>query len=273
MIKSLTTGEVNVNSLGTFSALGLDFSGGLGLSLGDSFDPAWAYEDGAVGTGQGDDWEDAVDKEIENEDEPMDEVKEEAASPGLFSPVPSPKPKRRLVKKTRTVVIQRKPKVKDLFPAFDPNGACDFTELFRGRVPAKPRVNKARMFRCKLTFILQIYIVTMTEHGLAEVVQATNRPRTANIQIIAEFKAGVDLIQSVDFQKPNMEDSLRKALSVSLFFYYCTSFQSRDTRQMLGVCLPRSMSGVTTQLSLTTGKIKSFTIGIRMFLHFPFTFT
>lgn len=80
MIKSLTTGEVNVGSLGTFSALGLDFSGGLGLDLGQQFDPSWAYEEGAVGTGQGDDWEDAVDQEMQ------DDVKEEVASPGLFSP-------------------------------------------------------------------------------------------------------------------------------------------------------------------------------------------
>ncbi|KAF8753034.1 hypothetical protein RHS01_07373 [Rhizoctonia solani] len=115
VIKSLTNGEVNVNSLGTFSALGLDFSGGLGLDLGD-------------------DWEDAVDQEIGDEDEPMDEVKEEVASPGLFSPAASPKPpRRRLVKKTRTIVVERKPNVKDMFPTFNPTGTCDFTELFKGR--------------------------------------------------------------------------------------------------------------------------------------------
>ncbi|KAG8753176.1 hypothetical protein FRC11_007638, partial [Ceratobasidium sp. 423] len=147
VIKSLTTGEVNVNSLGTFSALGLDFSGGLGLSLGESFDPSWAHEEGAVGTGQGDDWEDTVDKELENEDEPMDEVKEEVASPGLFSPEASPKRRRRLVKKSRTIVVERKPNVKDMFPTFEPTGTCDFTELFKGRVPSKSRIHKARMFR------------------------------------------------------------------------------------------------------------------------------
>jgi transcription initiation factor TFIID subunit 1 len=150
VIKSLTNGEVNVNSLGTFSALGLDFSGGLGLDLGQSFDPSWAYEDGAVGTGQGDDWEDTVDQEIGDEDEPMDDVKEEIASPGLFSPAASPKPpRRRLVKKTRTIVVERKPTVKDMFPTFNPTGTCDFTELFKGRVPSKSRIHKARMFRCE----------------------------------------------------------------------------------------------------------------------------
>lgn len=146
VIKSLTTGEVNPNALGAFSALGLDFSGGLGLSLGDpssSFNPAWAYEDGAVGTGEGDDWEDTVDAEMDGAD---DDVKEEAPSPGLFSPAA---PRRRLVKKSRTIVIPRKPNVRELFPAFDPNRPCDFTELFRGRVAAKSRINKARMFRCE----------------------------------------------------------------------------------------------------------------------------
>ncbi|CAE6501787.1 unnamed protein product [Rhizoctonia solani] len=192
VIKSLTTGEVNANSLGTFSALGLDFSGGLGLSLGQSFDPSWAYEDGAVGTGQGDDWEDTVDKELE--DEPMDEVKEEIASPGLFSPAASPKPRRRLVKKTRTIVVERKPNVKDMFPAFEPTGTCDFTELFKGKVPSKSRIHKARMFRSELT-------------------QPTKKPRLANIQISVESKAAaVDLAQSTDTQKPSVDDSLKKIL-------------------------------------------------------------
>ncbi|CAE6447798.1 unnamed protein product [Rhizoctonia solani] len=194
VIKSLTTGEVNVSSIGSFSALGLDFSGGLGLNLGEAFDPSWAYEDGAVGTGQGDDWEDTVDNEIGNEDEPMDEVKEEAASPGLFSPAASPKPRRKLVKKSRTIVVERKPNVKDLFPAFEPTGTCDFTELFKGKVPSKSRIHKARMFR-------------------SELVQPTKKPRLANIQITMESKAVADLVQSTDTQKPSVDDSLKNILA------------------------------------------------------------
>ncbi|KAF8734575.1 hypothetical protein RHS02_06922, partial [Rhizoctonia solani] len=197
VIKSLTNGEVNVNSLGTFSALGLDFSGGLGLDLGQSFDPSWAYEEGAVGTGQGDDWEDAVDQEIGDEDEPMDEVKEEVASPGLFSPAASPKPpRRRLVKKTRTIVVERKPNVKDMFPTFNPTGTCDFTELFKGRVPSKSRIHKSRMFR-------------------SELAQPTKKPRLANIQIGAEAKAATDLVQQVDIQRLSIDDSLKKVLSTN----------------------------------------------------------
>ncbi|CEL52987.1 transcription initiation factor TFIID subunit D1 [Rhizoctonia solani AG-1 IB] len=197
VIKSLTNGEVNVNSLGTFSALGLDFSGGLGLDLGQSFDPSWAYEDGAVGTGQGDDWEDTVDQEIGDEDEPMDDVKEEIASPGLFSPAASPKPpRRRLVKKTRTIVVERKPTVRDMFPTFNPTGTCDFTELFKGRVPSKSRIHKARMFR-------------------SELAQPVKKPRLANIQISLESKAATELIQSIETPKPSVDDSLKKVLSTN----------------------------------------------------------
>ncbi|KAG9084077.1 hypothetical protein FS749_005511 [Ceratobasidium sp. UAMH 11750] len=198
VIKSLTTGDVSAGALGTFSALGLDFSGGLGLSLGDpstSFNPAWAYEDGAVGTGEGDDWEDTVDAEMGNGDGD-DEVKAEASSPGLFSP---PAPKRRLVKKTRTVVVPKKPNVRDMFPAFDPARPCDFTELFKGRVPVKPRVNKTRMFR-------------------SEVIQPEARPRPANIPL-AQFalpEARAEIGQpTTAANKTNIDDSLRKALSTA----------------------------------------------------------
>lgn len=86
-----------------------------------------------------------------------DDVKAEEPSPGLFSPA---EPRRRLVKKTRTIVVPRKPNVRELFPAFHPNRPCDFTELFRGRVAAKSRVNKARMFRCEClynTYFLYYY--------------------------------------------------------------------------------------------------------------------
>ncbi|KAG9120248.1 hypothetical protein FRC07_004344, partial [Ceratobasidium sp. 392] len=198
VIKSLTTGEVNAGTLGTFSALGLDFSGGLGLSLGDpstSFNPAWAYEDGAVGTGQGDDWEDTVDAEMGDGDQD-EEIKAEAASPGLFSP---PAPRKRLVKKTRTVVIPRKPNVRDMFPAFDPAQPCDFTELFKGRVPTKSRANKTRMFR-------------------SEVLQPEKRPRTANVSLapFASSETRVEIGQQVTAaNKSTVDDSLRKALSTT----------------------------------------------------------
>ncbi|KAG8711587.1 hypothetical protein FRC09_020515, partial [Ceratobasidium sp. 395] len=200
VIKSLTAGEINAGSLGTFSALGLDFSGGLGLSLGDpstSFNPAWAYEDGAVGTGQGDDWEDTVDAEMVDHNDDDDEVKAEAApSPGLFSP---PAPRRRLVTKTRTVVIPRKPNVRDMFPAFDPARPCDFTELFKGRVPGKSRVNKTRMFR-------------------SEVVQAEKRPRVANVSLapFTSSETRAEIGQPVTVAgKTTVDDSLRKALSTT----------------------------------------------------------
>ncbi|QRV81090.1 atypical/TAF1 kinase [Ceratobasidium sp. AG-Ba] len=193
VIKSLTSGDVNAGTLGTFSALGLDFSGGLGLSLGDpssSFNPAWAYEEGAVGTGEGDDWEDTVDAEIK------DEV--ESPAPGdLFSPPPTT-PKRRLVKKTRTVVIPKEPNVRDLFPAFDPTRPCDFTELFKGRVPSKARINKTRMFR-------------------SEVVQPERRPRPANISL-AQFVSAPETRMEVEptvAPRETVDDSLRKALTTS----------------------------------------------------------
>nr|GAT48436.1 predicted protein [Mycena chlorophos] len=113
------------------SRLGLGSSGLLSASqiYGNFGD-----EDGAVGHGQGDDWEDQIDKEMEGEvDEDMPLVKPEPESPSGTALKP-----RRRVKR----LVERPKTVYERFPAYDPNRVLDFTELFKGYTVQKSRLTK-----------------------------------------------------------------------------------------------------------------------------------
>ncbi|KAJ7070815.1 TAF1 transcription initiation factor TFIID subunit TAF1 [Mycena amicta] len=110
---------------------------GLGSSLlnvsqiyGDQFG-----DDGAVGHGQGDDWEDQIDKEMEEEvEDEMPLVKAEPQSPTSLKPRRRVKIVKRLVERPKTVY--------ERFPAYDPNRVLDFTELFKGYTVQKSRLSK-----------------------------------------------------------------------------------------------------------------------------------
>lgn len=91
----------------------------------------------AIGAEEGEDWEDEVNRELENEDftdeaEPV--VKTEARSPEAFH-------RRRKVTVIKRL-IERPKSVYERFPAFEQGKILDFTELFRGRVIKKSRVGK-----------------------------------------------------------------------------------------------------------------------------------
>ncbi|KAF7307124.1 DUF3591 domain-containing protein [Mycena indigotica] len=111
---------------------------GLGTSLlsasqiyGDQF----GTDDGAVGHGQGDDWEDQIDREMEGEvDEELPLVKAEPQSPTALKPKRRVKIVKRLVERPKTVY--------ERFPAYDPNRVLDFTELFKGYTGQKSRLTK-----------------------------------------------------------------------------------------------------------------------------------
>lgn len=123
--------------------------------------------DGAIGHGEGDDFEDEVAKELRDEDalgygeEDMDtDVKMENITPqaplrglredyddGLMDEdddlfgAPEPPRKRRRVQKAERAYQTRKPhNVHDLFPSFEPGKILNFTDIFKGRVLHKSRV-------------------------------------------------------------------------------------------------------------------------------------
>ncbi|KAF7290494.1 DUF3591 domain-containing protein [Mycena kentingensis (nom. inval.)] len=114
------------------SRLGLGASSLLnaGQIYGEDFDG-----DGAVGHGQGDDWEDQIDKEMEGEeDEDVPMVKAEPQSPASIRP----KRRVRIVKR----LVERPKTVYERFPAYAPDRILDFTELFKGYTVQKSRLSK-----------------------------------------------------------------------------------------------------------------------------------
>jgi len=124
---------------------GLSLPSGTGLSnqLGISGIPSLSskqiyneeWDDDAVGLEEGKDWEDEVDRELENE--PVFEefpIKTEAESPGGL----------RRAKRIRVIkrLVERPKTVRERFPAFEHNKVLDFTELFAGYTVRKSRISK-----------------------------------------------------------------------------------------------------------------------------------
>lgn len=125
------------------SGLSLPSGSGLSNQLGISGLPALStkqiynedWDDDAVGLDEGKDWEDEVDKELENE--PVFEefpIKVENESPRGLRKAKKVKVIRRLVERPKTV--------RERFPAFEHGKILDFTELFAGYTGRKSRISK-----------------------------------------------------------------------------------------------------------------------------------
>lgn len=124
--------DLSIPSTGLSNKLGI--SGIPTLSSSQIYNEKWDQDDGAVGAGEGEDFEDEVDRELKEEEEEDDPVKMESMSP--LAPF---KPRRvrvvrRLVERPRTVY--------ERFPSFEKNKVLDFTELFQGFAVKKSRVVK-----------------------------------------------------------------------------------------------------------------------------------
>lgn len=117
-------------------------------------------EEGAIGVGEGDDYEDEVDMEIKKEEEDVDMGTMSPLRPvvatatpsdededDLFGPEP-PRKRRKKSKAARKAITERPKDVGELFPTFEPGKILDFTELFKGRAIKKSRV-KARPYNGK----------------------------------------------------------------------------------------------------------------------------
>lgn len=159
----------------------------LGLSGLDSLTSNQIFsgfpEDGAIGVGQGDDFEDEVDREIKKEVDDSDGADDEGGGDGdvkmegiptpprmahsptsmdedddLFGPEPPRKrPRRGEPKRTKRAAAPSRPvNVHELFPSFEPGKILNFTELFKGRSLKKSKV-KHRSLNGGLIFEVSSY--------------------------------------------------------------------------------------------------------------------
>ncbi|RDX51861.1 hypothetical protein OH76DRAFT_1377827 [Lentinus brumalis] len=134
---------------------GLDLPTGPGLSnqLGISGVPAisakqiyndkWDEdEDVVVGAGEGQDWEDEVDRELAEEEEEDEEEGEEEHGGHVKMEVESPVQMAQRQKRKRIIrrIVERPKNVYERFPSFEKDKVLDFTELFKGITIQKSRV-------------------------------------------------------------------------------------------------------------------------------------
>lgn len=129
--------DLSIPSTGLSNQLGI--SGIPTLSSSQIYNDKWDEDEGAVGAGEGEDFEDEVDRELKEEEEEEEPVKMEAVSP--VSPF-----KQRRVRVVRRLV-ERPKTVYERFPSFEKNKVLDFTELFQGFAVKKSRVVK-RPLQC-----------------------------------------------------------------------------------------------------------------------------
>lgn len=129
--------DLSIPSTGLSNKLGI--SGIPTLSSSQIYNEKWNKDDGAVGAGEGEDFEDEVDRELKEEEE------EEPVKMEFMSPL-APFQQRRRVRVVRRLV-ERPKTVYERFPAFEKNKVLDFTELFQGFAVKKSRVVK-RPIQC-----------------------------------------------------------------------------------------------------------------------------
>lgn len=124
--------DLSLPSAGLSNRLGI--SGIPTLSSSQIYNDKWDKDDGAVGAGEGEDFEDEVDRELKEEEEEEGPVKMEIMSPEA-------PPKQRRVRIVRRLV-ERPKTVYERFASFEKDKVLDFTELFQGFAVKKSRVVK-----------------------------------------------------------------------------------------------------------------------------------
>ncbi|KAI1793162.1 hypothetical protein LXA43DRAFT_285247 [Ganoderma leucocontextum] len=113
----------------------LGISGVPSLSAKQIYSDRWDEDEEVVGPGEGEDWEDEVDRELAEEgDEQPGPVKMEVESPLVGHKQKRTRIIRRLVERPKTVY--------ERFPTFEKDKVLDFTELFKGVTVHKSRISK-----------------------------------------------------------------------------------------------------------------------------------
>ncbi|KAI0334367.1 atypical/TAF1 protein kinase [Cubamyces sp. BRFM 1775] len=125
----LPTGPGLTNQLG--------ISGVPTLSAKQIYNDKWEEDDDeVVGPGEGEDWEDEVDRELAEEGVDQEgQVKMEVESPTQMGPKPR---RKRVIRR----LVERPKSVYERFPTFEKDRVLDFTELFKGVTVHKSRISK-----------------------------------------------------------------------------------------------------------------------------------
>jgi transcription initiation factor TFIID subunit 1, fungi type len=118
---------------GLNSRLGL--STNLPLNARQIFQETWSGE-GGLGSGQGQDWEDEVDRELKEEGLSDEDITGEETQ--SLEGVRHKEKKVRIIKR----LVERPKTVYERFPAFEKDKVLDFTELFKGYTVKKSRLSK-----------------------------------------------------------------------------------------------------------------------------------
>jgi transcription initiation factor TFIID subunit 1, fungi type len=136
-----------LSGFGLDSVLGsLDLPSGTGLTnqlgiAGVQNIPEGWDDDGAVGRGEGDDWEDEITAELANEDTTLPDASIVKAEEPLFDGAMLFPMKERRVRVVRRLV-ERPKTVYERFPGFEKDRVLAFTEMFQGHATMKSRVSK-----------------------------------------------------------------------------------------------------------------------------------
>ncbi|TBU49318.1 hypothetical protein BD309DRAFT_882680 [Dichomitus squalens] len=112
----------------------LGISGVPSISAKQIYNDRWDEDEEVVGPGEGEDWEDEVDRELAEEDEHAGPVKMEVVSPQV-----GPKQRRKRIIRR---LVERPKTVYERFPTFEKDKILDFTELFKGVTVHKSRISK-----------------------------------------------------------------------------------------------------------------------------------
>lgn len=110
-------------------------------------------DDGAVGIGAGEDYEDEVDLELEQDEDDVDVKMEEDS---MYGSQRAPR-RVKIVKR----LVERPKSVYERFPTYEKDKILDFTDLFKGYTVHKSRISKR-------PFHGELYTVQLSGHALTK---------------------------------------------------------------------------------------------------------
>lgn len=177
-----------------------------GISKQQIYNDRWEDED-VIGPGQGEDWEDEVDRELEEEEEDGLIVKTEVESPHMGRKDKKKRIIRRLVERQKTVY--------ERFPTYEKDKVLDFTELFKGYTVPKSRTSK-RPFHGESATSPLISLISKCSVVESVYLRKKDIPKNFLETVVgeAERQAQFKRVEQV-VASGSVEQDLRQALEVS----------------------------------------------------------
>lgn len=190
----------------------LGISGVPSISAKQIYNDKWDEdEDVVVGPGEGQDWEDEVDRELAEEEEETDDqggqVKMEIESPAHIG---------QRLKRKRVIrrFVERPKTVYERFPTFEKDKVLDFTELFKGVTVHKSRVSK-RPFTSKSHHLRELLACLTTLIVESVYPRKKDVPKNFLQAIVGDTRRQVQSKRVETVATFDVERDLRHALEVS----------------------------------------------------------